>query len=166
MHFLPRGSTLARVAADVLLGDDGGQGPQPDPAPAPDPDPEPAPNLAPEPDPAPKPDPAPDADAPDPVATARAEERQRVADVFASPDVKGREAAAVLLLTETDMAADRIIAKLPGLTPASANDMLARMRAPNPALGAGAETEPTSRQEAGAFWDRVHAKAFTPNSSK
>lgn len=110
---------------------------------------EPAPQLEPE-------APAEPADTNAAVATARAEERQRVAAVFASDDVKGREQAAVMLLTETDMTAEKIVAKLPSLSPAAASDpMLGRLSSQeNPDLGAGAEAS-GSGSDAKASWART-----------
>jgi hypothetical protein len=134
---LKRGSDLARAAKDIVLDDEAGDPPA-DPPAGEDPPEETAPADPPPADPPEQPAPGAAASA---AATIRAEERQRVADVFASDDVKGREQAAVLLLTETDMSAEKIIAKLPSLTPAGADAMLANLRQPNPSLGAGADSE-------------------------
>ena len=49
----------------------------------------------------------------DPVAAARGEERRRIAEVFASEHVKGREPMAALLLAKTSMSGRAIIALLP-----------------------------------------------------
>lgn len=89
--------------------------------------------------------------------TVRAEERQRMADVFASEHVKGREAAAVMLLTETDMTAEKIVAKLPTLSPAAAADPMLKNLASteNPDLGAGTEGTTDSKAEAKSTWDRT-----------
>lgn len=54
-------------------------------------------------------------------ASIRAEERARIATVFASEDVKGREQAAAHLLASSDMPADGIVSMLPKLNP-SADD--------------------------------------------
>lgn len=48
----------------------------------------------------------------DRIATARAEERKRMADVFASDAVKGRETAAAYFLTQSDMTSEKIISML------------------------------------------------------
>jgi hypothetical protein len=50
-----------------------------------------------------------------PVAAARAEDRRRIADVFASKAVIGREMTAALLLSETTMRAAAIVKMLGGV---------------------------------------------------
>ncbi len=88
----------------------------------------------------------------------RAEERQRVADVFASEHVAGRESAAAELLANSDMSAEKIVAMLPKLS-ASTNgggeDMLEHMQGNNPDLS------PTGGQgssSAKGGWGKITAK--------
>lgn len=97
----------------------------------------------------------------DAVAAARTEERKRVADVFASEDVKGREMAAAELLANSDMSAAGIVAMLPKLTPAASADdgrqMLEQMRQGADAdLGQGGDAEPQAVENHG--WGKAHAK--------
>ncbi|QTH19654.1 hypothetical protein HRJ34_14860 [Rhizorhabdus wittichii] len=76
----------------------------------------------------------------DRVAAIRAEERQRVADVFASEHVAGRETAAAELLANSDMSAEKIVAMLPKLganAKGGADDMLEQMQGNNPDLSPG-----------------------------
>jgi hypothetical protein len=69
----------------------------------------------------------------------RAEERQRVTDVFASDASNGKERVAASLLADSDMSADKIVALLPKLGADASDAMLANLKQPNPVLGAGAE---------------------------
>lgn len=94
------------------------------------------------------------------ATAARAEERQRMSTVFACEHIAGREQAAVMLLTETNMAADKIVAKLPTLAAAAAgNAMLANLAGTaNPNLGAGAEAQGDTKSGA-AVWDKVRGRA-------
>lgn len=102
----------------------------------------------------------PDQTASDPVSLARAEERQRISDVFASEHVAGREKAAAKLLATSDMSASAIVAVLPDLTPAAAASddgaaMLAAMREnANADLGQGGEPQ----VEANHGWGDIHAE--------
>lgn len=97
----------------------------------------------------------------DAVATARAEERQRIADVFASEHVQGREMAAAELLAGSDMNADKITAMLPKLTPAASADdgkqMLAQMREnADPDLGNEGEADPAAAAADNHGWGKIH----------
>jgi membrane protein involved in colicin uptake len=97
----------------------------------------------------------------------RAEERQRVADVFASDASKGKERAAASLLANPKLSADDIIGLLPNMKGGETNQMLASLAAaPNPDLKPGTDSGGGSGAEATAYWDRVHARTFgtTPNS--
>ncbi|KPL67416.1 hypothetical protein SZ64_04430 [Erythrobacter sp. SG61-1L] len=99
----------------------------------------------------------------DAVSKARAEERQRVTDVFASEHVKGREMAAAELIGNSDMKAEAIVAMLPKLTPAASADegqqMLSQMReGGNPDTGdAPGSGEPVAQENHG--WSKAVAKA-------
>lgn len=62
-------------------------------------------------------------------ANIRAEERRRIATVFASEHVKGRETAAGELLASSGMSAERIVAMLPKLGASSRGGVAAVLRA-------------------------------------
>jgi hypothetical protein len=113
-----------------------------------------APEADPEPNPAAA-DVAPDAAAI--RAEAIAAERARMKAVFASEHVAGREAAAVELLAESDMTADKIVAMLPKLGASSGvlTNLATIASTPNPDLGAGGETEGVKADNHG--WSKAHA---------
>lgn len=93
------------------------------------------------------------------VATARAEERQRVTDVFASDASTGKERVAASLLADSDMAADKIVALLPKLDANPSNAMLANLTATkNPDLAPGKDVDPNPKADANASWDRTFAR--------
>lgn len=107
-----------------------------------------------------------------PDATAiRAEERGRIKAVFASDAVKGRELAAVELLAESDMSADKIVAMLPKLQPAASaeNDeigrkMLDKMGGEEEDLGTGGQSENADAKAANAAsWGKAAAFANSLN---
>lgn len=95
----------------------------------------------------------------DNTASIRAEERGRMAAVFAHDNVKGREAAAAALLAESDMSADKIIALLPSLTQAASDDggkdMLAAMRE-GASVDTGSDDGSTSLAEENHGWGKIH----------
>ncbi|MXP24819.1 hypothetical protein GRI39_02000 [Altererythrobacter indicus] len=92
------------------------------------------------------------------VAAAITGERQRIAAVFASDDVKGREMAAAELLANSDMSADAIVGMLPKLTPSASADegseMLQHMRE-NGQIDLGNEGGETQAEE-NHGWQKIH----------
>lgn len=94
------------------------------------------------------------------IDAARAEERQRVADVFASDASKGKERAAASLLANPKLSADEIVALLPQISGgAGDNVMLANLSAtPNPDLKPGAETNSGGGADVAAGWNRTFAR--------
>lgn len=100
------------------------------------------------------------ADPPAPVAldeaAIRAEERQRVATVFASEEAKGRERIAANLLANPKLEAAEIVGMLPSLAASSSDAMLAQLAAgTNPDLGAGAEGKSGSGTDAKSSWSQT-----------
>lgn len=166
---LKRGSDLARAAADLVLDTEPaaaadntgterepGQPPEAPETPAEREDPaQPEAPAAPELEAL-----APAANA-EAVASAHAEERQRVTDVFASDASNGKERVAASLLADSDMSAEKIVALLPKLGADASDSMLKTLAStPNPDLAPGAESRPSGRADAAGYWDRVHAKTF------
>lgn len=161
MRFLRRGSDLGRAADIVALDDEEGParispaariatGANEDP-PADDPPADPPADDPPADDPP--------ADDPPPAAadeaTIRAEERQRVTDVFASDAAKGKERIAAQLLANPKLEASEIIALLPTLTSGNADAMLGRLaEQPNPDLAPGSEAG-AGGGDSKASWDRT-----------
>lgn len=97
------------------------------------------------------------------AAAIRAEERQRIADVFASEAVTGRELAAAELLANSDMTAGAIVAMLPKLTPAASADegaqMLAQMRnGTDVDLGTGDDADQSANAD-NHGWGKAMSKA-------
>lgn len=111
------------------------------------------------------------ASAPEAAAAIRAEERGRIKAVFASDAVKGREMAAVELLAESDMSADKIVAMLPKLSPAASADndeigrkMLDKMGGEEADLGTGGQDENADIKAANAAsWGKAAAFANSLN---
>ncbi|WP_417615317.1 hypothetical protein [Parasphingorhabdus sp.] len=95
-------------------------------------------------------------------AAIRAEERARVAAVFASDDVKGREQAAAHLLSSSDMPADGIVAILPKLAPsadsgASAGQQMLDAMAQDGDVDTGIDAG-APKPAANHGWDDIHAE--------
>jgi outer membrane biosynthesis protein TonB len=150
--------TAVHGAGGVNANDDPPAAPAPPVAPAPA-EPEPQPEPQPEPEAEPEPEaPAAAANTEATVSTARAEERQRVADVFASDASKGKERAAACLLANPKLSADEIVALLPQMSGgAGDNVMLANLSA-NPDLKPGAETNSGGGADVAAGWNRTFAR--------
>lgn len=157
MQFLTRGRELALAAAGIVLDDDAERpaGAATDDPPADDP-----PADDPPADDPPADDPPVDPPADEPAqaaasdeASIRAEERKRVADVFASDASKGKERVAARLLADTDMPADKIVGLLPEVGGSATDAMLANLAGLNPDLGPGAESRPG--EDASASWKRT-----------
>ncbi|SDA14987.1 hypothetical protein [Sphingomonas sp. NFR15] len=102
-------------------------------------------------------DPAPPAPALSAEAQIRADERARVATVFACEHCTGRERQAADML-QTSMSTDEItglLAKSPKGSAAADPMLAALVSTQNPQLGAGAETPAADSKSADAIWDRV-----------
>lgn len=168
MRFRSIGGSMARAAKglvadegdEVLIIASGGGGGDADPAPEPEPQPEPEPAPEPEsaPEPAPAPEEAPPAAAADDVAAARAEERQRVTDVFASDASNGKERAAANLLANPKLSAEDIVDMLPQMKGGESDAMLASLASnPNPDLKPGSESGGNAA-DAKEGWNRTFAR--------
>lgn len=88
------------------------------------------------------------------------EERQRLAEVFASSHVHGREETAAFLIVNSDASADVIVATLAKLPATAAESPMLRalMGQPNPALGAGSEAQ-GSGNDGPRIWDKIHGRS-------